>query len=254
MRQHCKGFGFTKYAVFWESPFERFLHLDADTIVWGDILKYSTFEDNNFIIDQPTFEYSLEFIDETMFNPSILNKYFPDYEILHKPYVCSGVFFAKRNSFDLADFKKLMEIHQKEPHLWKCGEQGMFNFMIFDGKEKQKLKVKSDYFQYVVIEYPKEDTASRFNNKNLFAKNIGKPFVIHWCGRSKPHVRNAQGYNTELMTTFRKKFLADSGVPQFLHDPILKKEDMNYTYLMQKSYFKRRIRERVKKAWSNFNV
>jgi hypothetical protein len=245
LRQNCRGYGFTKYAAFWESPFETFLHIDADAVVWGNALSYLGNGDFDIMIDKPTFEYSHRFINETFFNTDILNKYFPDYVAAGKPYVCSGVFFAKKNCFSLEEYKSLMQLHRQEPDLWKCGEQGMFNFMIFKGKESG-LRVSSEYFQYVVLEYDKEQTARRFNNVNLMNNTIGKPLVIHWAGITKPHVKNSQGYNTEIMTTFRKKFLEDYGVPGMLHSMILQQEDWNYQYKVQSGYFKRRIRERIK--------
>jgi hypothetical protein len=41
LRQRSFGWGLTKMIAFWESPWSRFLLLDADTIVWGDVREYA---------------------------------------------------------------------------------------------------------------------------------------------------------------------------------------------------------------------
>src|SRR6185369_9642175 len=39
LREHNRGWGLPKISLFWVSPYERFLYLDCDTIVWGDVAK-----------------------------------------------------------------------------------------------------------------------------------------------------------------------------------------------------------------------
>lgn len=38
LRERSFGLGLPKMVSFWESPWENFLYLDADTVVWGDFL------------------------------------------------------------------------------------------------------------------------------------------------------------------------------------------------------------------------
>src|SRR6266480_4058902 len=47
------GYGLTKMIAFWHSPFERFLHIDADTICWGDILRDIPWREYDFIFNEP---------------------------------------------------------------------------------------------------------------------------------------------------------------------------------------------------------
>ena len=58
LRKRSFGWGKSHMIPFWESPWQNFLVMDADTIIWGDVLKLANFEDFDFIIDQPCQDYS----------------------------------------------------------------------------------------------------------------------------------------------------------------------------------------------------
>src|SRR5512136_1148544 len=58
LRRRSFGWGKTKMIGFWESPWEHFLMLDADTIIWGNLLKYANFKDFDLIVDRPRYKYS----------------------------------------------------------------------------------------------------------------------------------------------------------------------------------------------------
>ena len=45
-----------KNAALWASPFETFLLVDADTIVWGDMRELADFDRFDFIVDSPGIE------------------------------------------------------------------------------------------------------------------------------------------------------------------------------------------------------
>jgi hypothetical protein len=44
LKKRSFGWGKTKMIAFWESPWQHFLYLDADTNVWGNVLKYQNFD------------------------------------------------------------------------------------------------------------------------------------------------------------------------------------------------------------------
>lgn len=55
LREKSFGWGLSKMVLFWESPFERFVYLDADIVVWGNILEKMLPKDSewDFIADYP---------------------------------------------------------------------------------------------------------------------------------------------------------------------------------------------------------
>src|SRR5687768_16946542 len=58
LRNKSYGWGITKMIAFWESPFEHFLLIDSDIVLWGDMRKYANFKDFDLIIDKPLSKYS----------------------------------------------------------------------------------------------------------------------------------------------------------------------------------------------------
>jgi hypothetical protein len=60
LKNRSFGWGKTKMIAFWESPWKHFLVLDADTNVWGNVLRYADFEQFDVIIDKASYGYSDE--------------------------------------------------------------------------------------------------------------------------------------------------------------------------------------------------
>ena len=108
LREKSFGFGVTKMIAFWESPWENFLYLDADAVAWGNLLKYANFKDFDLIIDRPNYEYSEESIGTWFFDVPKIEEYFPTFNWRNRPYVCSGVFFAKRNLFSINEYLEML--------------------------------------------------------------------------------------------------------------------------------------------------
>lgn len=49
LRKKSYGYGLTKMVAFWHSPFEHFLHIEADAVCWGDVSKTLPWIDFDFI-------------------------------------------------------------------------------------------------------------------------------------------------------------------------------------------------------------
>ena len=95
-RLHATGFGwgFTKMVGFWHSPFTESLCLDADAMVWGDVVQSYYEPGYDFIIDQQR-SYPDEEIDFWFFSTKNIQKYYPhfDYTLFRERYACTGTFF-----------------------------------------------------------------------------------------------------------------------------------------------------------------
>ncbi len=254
INKYCRNSAFTKLVCLWEGPFEKFLHIDADVVIHGNILKYNLLDKYDFIVDIPSFEYSMEFVNYNMFNTDLINEYFPEFDAHNKKYFTAGVFFGTKNKIDIDFFKYLYSLKIKHPNFWKFGDQGMLNFMLFYLNQKNKLKLyqNNEVFQVCVNEYERNYTLKLLNE--VKQNSIDKPFIVHYCGPSRPLYKNKKGYSTNLFTFYRLLFLSQNNIPKFLHLPIIKYQDIIHHYETQKTYFRKRIPERLQNIKNKINI
>jgi hypothetical protein len=228
----CTGWGLTKMIAFWESPFDHFLLLDADTCVWGDVSVYADFSNNDAIIDVPCYSYKKEDINKYFFDVENIRKLFPDFDYNAHSYVCTGVIFGKKNMFDIAEYAEILALLDKHPRLFKYGEMGFLNFMFFRAKQDSRLKIGTSDIQHLITDFDFAKSKSKFliNTEPVVAH---PPTVIHWAGGDKPVKSNSHIYS-EPMSFFRKKFLKDKKNTGLFTDTILAIED--YQWLLRKRF------------------
>jgi hypothetical protein len=237
LAKRCTGWGLTKMIAFWESPFEHFLLLDADTCVWGDVSVYADFSNYDAIIDVPCYSYKKEDIDEFFFDVEKMKTFFPDFNCTSHPYVCTGVIFGKKNMFDIAEYEEILALLDKHPKLFKYGEMGFLNFMFFRAKQESRLKIGAADIQHLITDFDFPTSKSKFF-VNTEPVVVHPPTVIHWAGKDKPVKSNTHIYS-EPMSFFRKKFLKDKKNTGLFTDTILALED--YQWLLDKRYGKFKI-------------
>src|SRR5512137_391234 len=54
LRRLCPRSGRVKLAALWEGPFERFLWMDCDAVIWGNILAAHNLTDVDFVVMRPS--------------------------------------------------------------------------------------------------------------------------------------------------------------------------------------------------------
>ncbi len=229
LRKRSFGWGITKMVAFWESPWKHFLMLDADTIVWGNLLKYANFYESDIIIDRPKIRYTNDLISKYFFEISKLEQHFPDFKWqAHRyDYYCTGTFFGTRNSFSLSEYQEILDFLEKEPEVFKYGEMGFLNFMIFRAADEGRIRLGQEDMQLLVPDFDQEHVRKRFpieeNREPILSGE--EATVVHWCGAEKPTVSNSKIYS-EPMSFFRRKFLRDSaGVTGGKAEVLLQVED-----------------------------
>lgn len=81
LRENSFGWGITKMLAFFYAPFEHFLYLDSDTILWGDIRQRIQPDEYDYIADIPyrrkEGDVSTEAISTWFFDPVFLERSFP---------------------------------------------------------------------------------------------------------------------------------------------------------------------------------
>jgi hypothetical protein len=182
------GYGLTKMISFWHSPFDRFLHVDADTICWGDVLRGVPWKEYDFIYNEPH-ELITPWIQKSQyFDPDRLFELIQFFPWERNPYFNSGCFIARKGILDLESYIELLDIQRKNPGIFISGEQGILNLMVFQEIARGKIKARAWPLQAVVPVIPPKELAYRFR----FSR--GKPIVretdrriIHWAG-AKPYL------------------------------------------------------------------
>jgi len=212
LRERSFGWGLTKMISFWESPYDKFLVIDGDTNVWGDVRELANFQDYDFLIDKPEYEYSINDLNKWFFDTKEMEIYFPSFNYLNNPYVCPAVLFGTKNVFPIEEYRYILNFVDKHPNIFKFGDMGFLNYLLFKLSKENKIRLGSSDIQYIVCDFDQAETKSKFYFEN------GKPVlnqlttVIHWPGDKKPVSANQSGYYPyqEPMRYFRKKFLKDS--------------------------------------------
>jgi hypothetical protein len=228
LRDQSFGYGITKMVAFWESPFEYFLLLDADTVLWGDLRPLADFARHDLVIDQPTYAYQPADIETWFFNLAKLRHHYPDFEPLNydQLYTCTGVTFARRGVLDLGDYQRGLRQLKSEPGLFLSGEMGLLNFLYFDGAARGKFRLGHADTQYLVPDFTRAEAAARFPLVAGQPAMAGPPNVIHYNGDTKPTLDNTAHY-IEPMVHFRQQFLQarHGGLAPAAVQAILQRED-----------------------------
>lgn len=254
LKKRSFGWGKTKMIAFWESPWKHFLVLDADTNVWGNVLKYADFENFDVTIDRPCYSYTDDFVCEYFFETTQIEKHFPNFNwrAHQHDYFCTGTFFATRGIFSIDEYVDILNFTEKNPGIFKYGEMGFLNFMLFRAADEGRIRLGQASMQLIASDFDREEM-----RKRLPMKEIGPVLqdddatVIHWCG-PKPRLSTTQTY-AEPMNFHRRQFLyAERGYTGKTADFLLQLEDSYSLLNVYKNKVKRRLSQYQKKLISNF--
>lgn len=230
----CTGTSWTKLLLFWESPYERFLCLDADTIVWGDVRTYAEFDRYDFIaayhLPGPLCFRTVEEIQKSAFDLDVIMKKDPALEWRGQQFANCGVFFARRGIFSRAE---LMDLRRMD--CWRCYEQGLLNYLRWRAPHAGVPRFGGCRVQ-VFPAQPGYGPEHRF-----LPRGHPDPAIIHWMGKKPKFGRPFRAAND-----YRKLFLKLTGNTKAL-DACLVKEDINVWLQRQRRSLNRRL-QRAKKS------
>lgn len=249
LRHRSFGWGKTKMIAFWESPWKHFMVLDADTNVWGNVLKYANFKDYDVVIDKPCYDYSDEAVTEYFFDVKEVEKYFPDFNwrAHQNDYFCTGTFFATRGIFTLEEYLDILDFTEQHPGIFKYGEMGFLNFMLFRAADAGRIRLGHEHTQLIVPDFEQGDLQKRFpvvDTGPLVQDD--EAIVIHWCG-PKPRLSTTKAY-AEPMSFCRRKFIeSERGYTGVTADLMLQLEDSVSLFNVYKNKVKKKLKAQTKK-------
>lgn len=205
LRRRSFGPGFTKMVSFFESPFEKYLYLDADTVVCGDLRRVPDWERFDIIADRYG-SYNDEAICKWFFDPRKIEDLVPefDYRSHRDDYFCTGTFFARKGSLSMERYLELLDMADQNPSAFKFWEMGLLNLMIFDAQDKRTARVDGVSYQLVVSDHAKEALCRRFESAIADPNAAESPAVFHFPN-PKHFVGQSSVYSVP-MTFFRRRF------------------------------------------------
>ncbi len=210
--------GFTKMVAFWESPFQAFLHIDSDIVLWGDITKSLHRENVDFIHNSQHEEITHEILISQYFDPDKLFRYTRSIKIENKPFFNSGIYFARKGILDRDQYIKLLTLKRDCPETFRISwEQGILNYMVYERAEHEGLRVSTADLQTIVPSSTETESQRRNYLENRFKWNDSGPVVdqppttIHWAG-PKPWPWNKTIYS-EAMTYWVNQSLIETKHP-----------------------------------------
>jgi hypothetical protein len=177
------GWGYSKFIPFWEGPFDRFLHLDSDTLMLGDVCGLSASSDADLLISpMPNAPHSPETIHSHWFSPEFVTRTFPGFRVEGQPYFCAGVVFGRRGAFDLDEYTHLLELQRQHPgQSFQSGDQGILNFLVFHRAAHGQLRYAEHDFQSYPLYMPRAKLdAINANLRDLDGGWKLPPSVLHY--------------------------------------------------------------------------
>jgi hypothetical protein len=246
LRERSFGYGVTKMVAFWESPFERFLWLDADTVMWGDIsplLARSMPWD--IVTDRPRSQPAgYEGVSKWFFDVNRIEKFFPEFRWKDYlgMYFCTGVWAARRGVFELAQYQSLLQLASENPGLFLYGEMGLLNFMIASNAQAGRIAVKNEFIQVIMGDFSTDDLVQRFGVSSPQQRPAGTaPVVLHYTAGPKPDFDDPSA-GALPMGQFRR--MADQkihGISGRLSSAHLRLEDRQLSWPPFKSRLRRKV-------------
>jgi len=195
-----------KLAAMWEGPFERYVWLDSDAIIWGDFtsqvrsdLDFQIFwkEKENKQKKETTInnDVSSDF-KHYYFNPDDLVQYDPNFRWRGNNYFCSGAFSCCKNVIRFEEWIIIESWLKNKPNMFgQLGEMGMLNYIVHAKAQRAEIKIDSIDLQHIWMHHGKEEIINDCAASGWeFPKLIERPRVLHFCGR-KPWTLDRNAYS-----------------------------------------------------------
>jgi hypothetical protein len=195
-----------KHAAMWEGPFEFYVWIDSDAIVWGDFTPQVR-TDVDFQIFWSEISIPADateipaWLPHFHFDPVKLRGFDPDFDWRGHAYFSPGAFACRRNAIPFERYIEVEAIGRQVPTLFECGvnsykgDMGMVNYLVHSMTQRGDLKTTMSDLQHIPSHHGKEELMNDCVGVGWhFPKDICRPRVAHFCGR-KPFLFDRQAYS-----------------------------------------------------------
>jgi hypothetical protein len=209
IKGHITGTSKTKFVAFVDGPFEKFLWLDADAIIWGDIRQSIDLFGYHWTIcgewtPTPVSEISWiearKWVDHFFFNTDLLKIADPDFDWSGRVYSSAGCFAARKGILSFDDLLRIEKLEDRFPGLFKFWDQGMVHYLLFKAMDEGRWQARVTYLQLIPNAVGKATAEKRMLDIQRTLHNKGA-HVVHFCGE-KPYILNRKALSWP-MTKFR---------------------------------------------------
>ena len=173
------GWGYGKLEPLFHGNNEKFLVLDADTVITGPVLDAIQNIQADFIVDeeiQPTQRFN-----EIYYNLDRIAELAPSFQYPGYSFN-SGQWFGTSGRLSRADFEKSLEWSEppkpKYPDIVFKGDQAHLNFTLHYKEQENQVKIAR---QKLMI-WPEGNSADFIGLEAIRSKSARFPFIIHWAG------------------------------------------------------------------------
>jgi hypothetical protein len=205
MRKLTSGGFHAKHAAMWEGPFEFYVWIDSDAIVWGDFTSQVR-TDVDFQIFWSEISIPADateippWLPHFYFDPVKLRNLDPGFDWRGHPYFSAGVFACRRNAIRFESYFDLETVSRRIPGLFESGlnsckgDMGMLNYLVHAMTQNGNLKTAISNLQHIpghqgIAEFEQDCAGIGWR----FPANIQRPRVAHFCGR-KPFLFDHKAY------------------------------------------------------------
>jgi hypothetical protein len=190
-----------KLAAMWEGPFEHYVWIDSDAIMWGD---FTPQVDPNFDFQIFWSEVSIPrdanevppWLPHFYFDLGKLLKHDPNFEWRGHPYFSAGVYACRRNFVSFDEWRAVDDWNQGKPDwLFRFGDQGILNYLVHSLGQRGQRKVAMSDLQYSVRHVGRTEIDHDTRGSGWrFPESVKRPRAVHFCGQ-KPYMHNWRAYS-----------------------------------------------------------
>jgi lipopolysaccharide biosynthesis glycosyltransferase len=199
-QQHY-GWGFGKFEPLFLKNSEKFLVLDADTVVNGKVLDKIDNVEADFIVDKEV--QAPEDFKTLYYDPEEIHKLFPGftypgYSFNSGQWIGTGNIFTKEHFDDLIIWDPSPRL--KYPQYFKQADQGILNLLIHMMERDRKITVE----KLPLMIWPERGDADFIELDSITEKKSNFPFIIHWAGMKFNDVREYP--RADILQFYQKYF------------------------------------------------
>ena len=201
MRNLVSGNGRAKLAAMWEGPFEFYVWLDSDAIVWGDFTpQVRTDVDFQIFWSEISVPADAQEVPPWMthfyFDPSKLKRFDPEFDWRGHAYFSSGAFGCRRDAISFRTWTEAEFWSKETPGLFgDFYEQPLLNYFVHSMTQRGDLKVAVSDLQHISGHHGVDELKQDCADSNWhFPQKVRRPRVAHFCGR-KPFLFDRQSYS-----------------------------------------------------------
>jgi hypothetical protein len=178
-RQNTLGWGFGKLEVLTELPKRRLLVLDSDIVFAGRVIERLEMFDEDFVVAKED-SHDAAGIERHFFSLTKILHLDPEFKFpgygFNTGQIAATTGVITRKELDgLVDWQTRTVTH---PDIFKMGEQGLCNYVVFRQAQQGKLTIRREPFMV----WPGEAALTRHIQLSDFTAGGPHQQVIHWAG------------------------------------------------------------------------